>query len=639
MQTDLSYVERNNCAIHASCLAIENKSPRRVSSSLRRATWGRIDAATTANDLSISHLWVAVGGSSSCLRSAVPVDYVSALARGNVCDSGPTAYQVAQLGDTVLVMGGTYTSQWRFTKAMTKSGPTGTCSYNYNRPPDLTNCITFKPAAGAAVDFAVPASPPNAMQNQVLICTDFVALEGITFAETDYTEAGSGYKLSNTAVAIGAGDNTCGTSNFPHDIYLHNNTYGGQVAVTGSSYNVWVVGGTAASTSDLPWQFGGSYSTNPYVHDSGIVGVTFNGDNFINHSYGPPHPHHMVCVHDASGSDHVTIAGNRWLNCPVGSFEANGNQTNLLIENNYFSGSLAHNALVLTVNNLNGSQDNMSVRFNSFYRTGMNINNECNNGKDTTICTGSINNNRVYGNIGTGCPSLDFGQGSMSGTGWTTGYNIEAVGKQGICTGDSTSRFRTSFAYVSPGAPAYDLRLQPGAPALGAGDPSSYPARDINGNLRPLRVAPDAGADQRETAELVVGASVGAISLGMSTQEVATTYGLKRPIPATVHPRTVHYRIDGRNIWLRYLRGTVVGIETTSPYYTTLTGLGAGSPASAALSAGFEWNTVCRKAYRKVSGRVATYLTPIGGSRKNQVGAVTIVRRSDAVCPSGRSSR
>jgi hypothetical protein len=41
-----------------------------------------------------------------------------------------------------------------------------------------------------------------------------------------------------------------------------------------------------------------------------------------------------------------------------------------------------------------------------------------------------------------------------------------------------------------------DYHLLPGARAIGHGDPSSYPRRDIDGQLRPQGKRIDAGADQ-----------------------------------------------------------------------------------------------------------------------------------------------
>jgi len=50
--------------------------------------------------------------------------------------------------------------------------------------------------------------------------------------------------------------------------------------------------------------------------------------------------------------------------------------------------------------------------------------------------------------------------------------------------------------YLNPGAG--DLHLAPGSAAIDRGDPSSFPAVDIDGNARPMGGAPDAGADEAQ---------------------------------------------------------------------------------------------------------------------------------------------
>jgi hypothetical protein len=41
-----------------------------------------------------------------------------------------------------------------------------------------------------------------------------------------------------------------------------------------------------------------------------------------------------------------------------------------------------------------------------------------------------------------------------------------------------------------------NLHLAPGAAAINAGDPTSFPAFDFDGQGRPIGSAPDAGADE-----------------------------------------------------------------------------------------------------------------------------------------------
>ena len=586
------------------------------------ADWHSPRASSAVKAAAAAVLWVGQGGSGSCVRAASPVGFAQALAGGNVCDSGPTAYVRARLGDTVLLAGGTYTSPWDFTPQMSKQGAAGSCDYNYGGQANLSGCVSFQPAPGQTVVFQVAGA------SAIRICANFVSIRGVTINQTTYTDQ-FGDTVSNGSMGVGAGDNSCLPGGAPpHDVYLANNSYGGQASALGGASNVWFVGGTATGTSDFPWQMGGqgNNGATAYANHNGIVGITFQGGNFANTD---PGHHHMECVHDTPGSDHIVIAGSRFISCPVESFFAQGNsQTNILVENNYFinGGPLKFDC---TSNNCVNSE--IVVRYNSFAGASLELQNACNaNGS----CSGAtIDNNLVSGNIGDGCPVVGFGIGGAAGSGWRSEYNVETVAAHGICVGDSTSIFRVPLGYVSPGAPNFDLRLLQGSAAMYAGDPTSHPARDIQGLLRPLHVAPSAGAAQNETAELDVGRSVGAVALGMSAGDVATTYGLQSPAATSVKPRTFHYRVYGRNVSIRYLRSVVVGIETTSPYYTTVTGLGVGSSAADAVAAGFSWNVECRKAYRRVQGGVATYLVPRGAKQGGAIASVLIVRLAQDECP------
>ena len=355
-------------------------------------------------------LWVGQGGSGSGVRAASPVGFAQALAGGNVCDSGPTAYVRARLGDTVLLAGGTYTSPWDFTPQMSKQGAAGSCDYNYGGQANLSGCVSFQPAPGQTVVFQVAGA------SAIRICANFVSIRGVTINQTTYTDQ-FGDTVSNGSMGVGAGDNSCLPGGAPpHDVYLANNSYGGQASALGGASNVWFVGGTATGTSDFPWQMGGqgANGATAYANHNGIVGITFQGGNFANTD---PGHHHMECVHDTPGSDHIVIAGSRFISCPVESFFAQGNsQTNILVENNYFinGGPLKFDC---TSNNCVNS--GIVVRNNSFSGAGLQLENACNvNG----ACSGAvIDNNLVYGNTGLGCApiAVNFGLAGATGSGWT----------------------------------------------------------------------------------------------------------------------------------------------------------------------------------------------------------------------------
>jgi hypothetical protein len=65
-------------------------------------------------------------------------------------------------------------------------------------------------------------------------------------------------------------------------------------------------------------------------------------------------------------------------------------------------------------------------------------------------------------------------------------YNVVASGSS--CGGTLAA---TGFL-----TPPQDLHLKSGAAALGVGNPTSYPATDIDGDSRQTGVRPDAGADE-----------------------------------------------------------------------------------------------------------------------------------------------
>ena len=443
--------------------------------------------ATTAN------LWVGVGGSGSCVRSALAVGYAAAVAAGNVCDSGPTAYTKAQLGDMVLVEGGTYTSRWYFTAAMSKSGAAGTCNYNYGGTPNLSNCVTLEPGLGQTVSFQVAGSNVGAIK----VCASFLSIRNVNFAATTYqtTVNGAQVTFTNPNVGVGSGDNTCGTVSPPHDDYFAN--LNGQASgIGGGSYNVWFVGGTSNGVIGFPWQMGGEgdNSTFPPVHNSGIVGITFS--NFVEVP-----PAHFECIHMDFSGVHNTVADSVFENCPIYAIrvEAEGpttnggdSQTNNLIENNYFDSGGSSGALNYDCHDENCVLTGNIARFNSFNASGFAPTDDCALvGTNACIDSGNV----FYGNIDPGpCP----GNGAAGGRGWTTSYDVWAGAQGGICTGDTTSTYKANVNYTSPGLPNYNLDLSGSLQTADGFVPASIarPATDVHGNARPAG-ATNAGADER----------------------------------------------------------------------------------------------------------------------------------------------
>jgi hypothetical protein len=404
-----------------------------------------------------------------------------------VCDTGPRAYAKANLGDTALIETSTFTSEWNFARGISKTATPGTCNYNYGGASNFTNCITFEPALGQTFTFNVAGNTSP----QVVICASFVSIQNATVTETDYTD-GFGDTVSNDAVRVGSGDNTCGTT-APHDIYLANDILGGRIQIQGGVTNVWEVGGTITSLKDLSPQIGNGGGNNGLIantNHSGIVGVTFDGYNFADTD--PAH-HHMECLHDTGGSNHITIAGNRFLSCPVESFfvQTSGNfslaggtpvQDNILVENNYFDSG---GPLKFDCTNTNCQNTNITVRFNTFSRTNILLQAACNS---SGSCSGAtIDNDRIYGNVAPGCPAVGFGTAGATGTLWTTSYNVQTGPQSNVCTGDTTSAYSHAATFMSPGSPNYNLDLN-GTQAATNFVPSSVtgglPGANIHGAAR-----------------------------------------------------------------------------------------------------------------------------------------------------------
>jgi hypothetical protein len=220
---------------------------------------------------------------------------------------------------------------------------------------------------------------------------------------------------------------------------------------------------------------------------------------------------------------------------------------------------------------------NYVVRYNSFNATALFYDN------------GVYENVDVYGNVGriSGCePGIQFAYNVWSNT---------------ACA--PTDR-RAPAGFVDP--EGFDLHLAPGSRALGAGDPTRTPTLDIDRDARPRRMAPDAGADQRESALIVPGRSLGEVRLGTSREQVEAVYGRGRVTRGSGSAREltlISYRLHGGRLWVAFAGTRAVGAGTTSPYYSTPEGLGVGVQVPNGLRKA-TYDT-CAKAFtRKVGGNV-----------------------------------
>jgi hypothetical protein len=138
--------------------------------------------------------------------------------------------------------------------------------------------------------------------------------------------------------------------------------------------------------------------------------------------------------------------------------------------------------------NTNGEQtcnNQADVQFNasSAFVNYVIRNNSFDGGIGEYVAGASFSNVTIDSNAGSG-PSQCFG-------GMTFRYNVWSVGS--ACA--STDRKIGSLPFVSTVTGAEDLHLS-GSGAVDAGNPVG-PAKDIDGQSRPMGTAPDAGADEK----------------------------------------------------------------------------------------------------------------------------------------------
>ncbi len=159
---------------------------------------------------------------------------------------------------------------------------------------------------------------------------------------------------------------------------------------------------------------------------------------------------------------------------------------------------------------------------------------------------------------------------------------------------------------------------------------------DINGALRPVRMSPDVGAVQVETAA-IASRSIGRIRIGDSRAAIERFYGQRRAASSKRavfgifdlrHAMAVTYRLHKGLLRVSYLRNKAAAVSTTSRYYTTTGGFGVGSPASSKKLVASGWRPCGPNFLRRRAGIVTAIRVTRG-----RVVSVALSVPANTLCP------
>ena len=238
----------------------------------------------------------------------------------------------------------------------------------------------------------------------------------------------------------------------------------------------------------------------------------------------------------------------------------------------------------------------------------------------------------VSGNILAG-PAFDSACNNARAVGVTYAFNAFTNPKGVTCGPGNVFGAAPDATWVDPSS--YDYRLKRSSRAIDVVPVQGQVLpRDQIGVPRPLRGRADAGSLQWEAPSLVLGRSIGSIRLGAREADVVQAYGPPRSTSTTLvgkrRLRRLSYVLHQGSLWALVDGTKVVGVGTTSGFYSTRSGVGAGATVSQVLPRS-EWSS-CRTAFRRKVGPAAVYFGPAGGKRGKQVASVFMLLRAYAPC-------
>ncbi len=265
--------------------------------------------------------------------------------------------------------------------------------------------------------------------------------------------------------------------------------YGGKCSagIFGTPTNFTMIGGSVGPTMEGNGSAGNSQIGIPYAGGPGIAkNLVFDGVRFHDNRRVDA-TQHTECLM-MGGGDGITIRNSHFDHCAVfGIFDTWWNfvspqyapAKNILYENNVFAPNVDG-----CINGCAGNSGEASIKFASYPSQWENITVRYNTMDGVVLfdSTPKYINTKLEGNISKAY-SFDCPLPAAS--------YVFNVSWNGMC-GGSTNKQVSSAGFVNQ--PGGDYRLTTTSPAINAGNPSDYPARDYAGGPRPLGGTPDSGA-------------------------------------------------------------------------------------------------------------------------------------------------
>ena len=359
--------------------------------------------------------------------------------QGAPCKTLARAYAVAQSGETVKLAAGTYTdTSLPLTSGKTSSVP-----------------VVFEPATGATVKFS----------KLLNVQAHGVELKGFTFERELYF-----------------GENA------ESDVARGNALHNFEIVANGTKAprSISIIGGTAGPVADSSDNENNLIATNGPETTAVPTKITVEG--VLIREYTKVGSAHVDCLQIWAGNE-LTIQGNTFKKCAVFDIflqslpnGSAGTPKNVTIQNNFLEKTIEGFYSIFLPRHNEGNQEhfeNIEIRNNSATQVM------------TADPRATYTNVKFNGNI---APSLVFWNeatevNSAKPSGVEVEYNVwYGSGAKKVGTNDQIA----GAGFVNEAA--MNLHLIEGAAAITGGDPSDFPATDIDGNSRPN--PPDAGAAQ-----------------------------------------------------------------------------------------------------------------------------------------------